>query len=333
MHTAMTREQRRLVETMRSTALDYGAAARARDEFGGGMQWLRVKQFEYLTRYRRDPITGEQKATSIGRRSPETEEIYDRFTKSRAELDERMRTLRPGMAEQARMARALRLNRAPEDVGAIARAIGVSEMVDHVVIIGEAAMYAYECEMAALLPREVLPDAGVDLLVAGVHPTDAIDELVATFRRARIDMDRPRLSGDRAAAELRTDGGLKIRLFTSSTLERMVDDYAEHRALGAEAARWALEQSPIQSILIDRQGRSAQVSVPEPRAWCILQCMALDIEEMSLIRRETSAELNSSMIRLVQERWPESFADDHLAAIPQLREALEEDGYPPAPRI
>lgn len=93
------------------TALEYGAAARARDEFGGGMQWLKVKQWEYLTRYRRDPVTGEQKATSIGRRSPETEEVYDRFIKGRAELDERMSALRPGMAGQARMAKALRLNR------------------------------------------------------------------------------------------------------------------------------------------------------------------------------------------------------------------------------
>jgi Nucleotidyltransferase len=54
-------------------------------------------------------------------------------------------------------------------------------MIDHVTITGEAAVYAYECEMATLLPREILPDDGMDLLV---HPTDVIDELIAVLRRA-----------------------------------------------------------------------------------------------------------------------------------------------------
>ena len=108
----MTREQRRLVETMRSTAFEFGALTRSRDEFAGGMQWLKVKKWEYLTRYRRDPVTGEQKSASVGRRSPDTEAIYDRFIKERGELDRQIEALRPTMAEQARMARALRLTRA-----------------------------------------------------------------------------------------------------------------------------------------------------------------------------------------------------------------------------
>ena len=89
-----SREQRRLVETMRSTAFEFGALARSRDEFAGGMQWLKVKKWEYLTRYRRNPITGEQKSSSIGRRSPETEAIYDRFIKGRGDLDREIEALR-----------------------------------------------------------------------------------------------------------------------------------------------------------------------------------------------------------------------------------------------
>jgi hypothetical protein len=243
MHAAMTREQRRLVETMRSTTADYASLARSRDEFGGGMQWLKVKKWEYLTRYRRDPLTGDQKATSVGRRSPETEAIYDRFIKGRGDLDRQIEALRPTLAEQTRMARALRLSRAPEEVGAVARAIGLSDLIDHVTIIGEAAVYAYECEMAALLPREILPDGGMDLLVAGVHPSDSIDELVSTLRRARIDVRPARLSDDPAAAEIRTEEGLKIRLFTTSTLDHILDDYAEHYTpYGAEGARPAADQ-------------------------------------------------------------------------------------------
>jgi hypothetical protein len=333
MHTPMTREQRRLVETMRSTTFDFSALARSRDEFGGGMQWLKVKEWEYLTRYRRDPLTGEQKATSIGRRSPETEVIYDRFVTGRADLDRQMDALRPELAEQARMAKALRLSRAPSEIGDLARAIGLSEMIDHVTIIGEAAVYTYECEMAVLLPREILPADGMDLLVAGVHPTDVIDELIAVLRRARIDVQRARLSRDRAAVELKTEEGLSIRLYTISTLDNLVDQYAEVASYGAEAVRWALDQPVMRSILVDRNGRAAMVAVLEPRAYCMLRFMALDVEEMSLIRREASTELNTAMVKLVHERWTEPFAEDHLATISGLREALEEEEPPEAPRM
>jgi Nucleotidyltransferase len=333
MHTPMTREQRRLVETMRSTTFDFSALARSRDEFGGGMQWLKVKKFEYLTRYRRNPLSGEQKATSIGRRSPETEVIYDRFITGRADLDRQMDALRPELAEQARMAKALRLSRAPSEIGDVARTIGLSEMIDHITIIGEAAVYAYECETAALLPREILPDDGMDLLVAGVHPTDVIDELISVLRRARIEVQRARLTRNRAAVELKTEEGLSIRLYTISTLDNLIDQYAEVASYGAEAVRWALDQPVMRSILIDRNGRAALVAVLEPRAYCMLRFMALDIEEMSLIRRETSTELNNAVVKLVHERWTEPFAEDHVQTIGPLQDALGDDGFPSAPRM
>lgn len=332
MYTPMTREQRRLVETMRSTTLEFAALARSRDEFGGGMQWLKVKKFEYLTRYRRDPLTGEQKAASIGRRSPETEGIYDRFIKERAELDRQIAALRPTIAEQTRMARALRLTRAPEEVGAVARAIGMSGLIDHVTIIGEAAIYAYEYEMAALLPREILPDGGMDLLVAGVHPTDVINELVGVLRRAKIEVQRAKLSADKAAVELRTEEGLSLRLYTASTLGGLIDQYAESSAHGAEAVQWALDLPVMHSMLVDRNGRAAAVAVLEPRAYCMLRFMALEVEEISLIRREASTELNAAVVKLVHERWTEPFVEDHVQSIGPLHDLLE-DGFPSAPRM
>lgn len=332
-YAAMSREQRRLVETMRSTVADYGDVLRARDAYAGGMQWLTAKGQQYLTRYRQDPLSGDKKAVSLGRRTAETEKIHDAFMKERADLDARIAELRPAMAEQTRMARALRLTRAPEEVGAVARAIGTSEMIDHVTVIGEAAAYAYECEMAALLPREILPEGGMDLLVAGVYPADSMEELVAVLRRAKINVRPAHLSDDHAVAELRTEEGLSIRLYTMPSLDGLTDRYAEESSYGAEAVRWALDQPPIRSILIDRNGRAAMVAVLEPRAFCMLRFMALAVEQMSLIRREASTELNAAMVKLVHERWTEPFVTDHVQTIGPLHDLLDEDGFPPAPRM
>src|ERR1700694_3455070 len=144
MYSTMSSEQRGLVETMRETAAEFFPLTRAREEFTGGMQWLPVKGNEYLTRYRRDPLTGEQRSTSLGRRSAETETMYQRFIEGRARLDHQLSDLKPRMATQARMAKALRLTRAPTAVADVLRAVAMSDLVEHITLVGDAALFGYE---------------------------------------------------------------------------------------------------------------------------------------------------------------------------------------------
>jgi hypothetical protein len=59
--------------------------------------------------------------------------------------------------------------------------------------------------------------------------------------------------------------------------------------------------------------------------------MALDVEEMSLIRRQASTELNAAMVKLVHERWTEPFVEDHVQSIGPLHDLLGEDGSPSRP--
>jgi hypothetical protein len=87
-----------------------------------------------------------------------------------------------------------------------------------------------------------------------------------------------------------------------------------------------VEQPPIHSIFIDRQGRLAPVSILEPRAYCILKYMSLDLNEMSVGSRKISLELNSMLAREIQKHWPESFENSHVAAFERLAEALEKEG-------
>ena len=51
------------------------------------------------------------------------------------------------------MAKALRLNRPPDNFAGVLRAIANSETIDDVVLGGEVAVYGYENELAAQKPR------------------------------------------------------------------------------------------------------------------------------------------------------------------------------------
>lgn len=324
MYTVMSREQRRLLEAMRSTTTDFAALTRNRDEFAGGMQWLTVKGKQYLSRYRRDPLSGEQRSTSLGRRTPETEAIYRQFLEGRVDLDRRMEALKPVMVEQARMAKALRLSRTPSDAADVARAIGLSQLADRVSLMGEAAVYGYECECGVLLPREVLPDDGLDLLVTGFDDADAVDEVATALRRSRV-----RVRTGRDEAVLRTESGLKIRLFTTTSLDRTISRYLDEEPDGEEAARWAIEQPTFSTICVDHDGRVVPVSLLDPRAYCILRVILIATDDLSVIGREMAAELNAEIIRLTHDRWVVPFEQGHVDSIGPLAAVLDEGATSP----
>lgn len=328
MHFPMSREQRRLVETMRATVADYGDVLRSRDAYAGGMQWLTTKGHVYLSRYRQDPITGEKKATSLGRRTPENEAVYDAFMKERAELDERIAILRPVMTEQARMARALRLTRAPSEVGGVLRAIGTSDLVDRLTLAGDACVFAYENEMGSHLARDMLPDDGLDLIVDAVRAVDATEELTAVLRRAKIPVRRVRGRGDDLSV-LVTEENLKINLLTMSSMERMVEGYES--SFAGDMPRWALEQPTIRSMVIDRTGRAATVSVLEPKAWCILRSVSLEMEDLSPNAREMAAEFVAATASMIHEKTP--FEEEQVHGFRPLLRALEGEEFPPQPRF
>lgn len=327
MFVPMTREQRRLVEAMRASATELADLARSRDEFVGGMQWLTVKGNDYLTRYRRDPITGKQTSTSLGPRSTETETIYAKFVAGRSDLERRVDELRPEMTEQARLAKALRLNRTPDEVAGVIRAIANSDLVDDVILVGEAAVYGYENELAAQIPRAMLPDHGMDLLTDDTVDTRGVaDRLAGALRRGRIQAGEPTRTR-KSSFQIRTDEGLKIRLFSRIELEDATQQYGRESFGGEEPGRWALEQPPLRALVIDRHGRGSPIAVFDPRAWCILRCIDTDIRAMSLIARETATELNTAVIKAVQQRWPEPFDPAHIEYLPPLRDALDGDGF------
>lgn len=326
MHAIMSQEQRRVSAAIRDTVADYGDVLRARDAYAGGMRWLTSKSLQYLTRYRYD-LNGDKKDASLGRRTPETEAIFDRFMLERAQLDARIAELRPLMAEQARMAKALRLSRAPTEVVNVLRAIGTSDLLEQLTLVGDAAVFAYESEMAALLPRDVLPDEGLDLVVAGLRAADHVEDLVGVLRRAKIPVRPGRRRGDELVV-LRTDANLKIHLLTQSSLDRMVDGYES--SFAGDTPRWALEQPPIRSFMIDRGGRAAAVSVLDPKSWCILRSVDIEMAGTSTDARK-EIERVAAVATMIHEKTP--FEEEQVYGFRPLLEALEGEEFLPPPKF
>ena len=125
----------------------------------GGMVWKTVDGKQYLIR---TSTTGAQK--SIGRRSAETEAIYESFTTKKQSLESRVSSLKAAVEKHERMNRALRVGRMPSIAVAILNRLANAGLDEYFRVVGTHALYAYEAASGVRLASEMTSTRDIDLL-------------------------------------------------------------------------------------------------------------------------------------------------------------------------
>lgn len=125
----------------------------------GGMVWKTVDGKDYLIR---TSTTGAQK--SIGRRSAETEAIYESFAAKKQSLESRVSSLRATVEKHERMNRALRVGRMPNIAVAILNRLANAGLDEYFRVVGTHALYAYEAASGVRLASEITSTRDIDLL-------------------------------------------------------------------------------------------------------------------------------------------------------------------------
>lgn len=128
-------------------------------QYRGGMVWKTVDAKEYLVR---TSTTGGQK--SLGRRSAETEAMYNNFTSRKQTVEERLAGLKAAVAKHERMNRALRVGRMPNIAVNILARLAQAGLGEFFRIVGTHALYAYEAAAGVRFASEITSTRDIDLL-------------------------------------------------------------------------------------------------------------------------------------------------------------------------
>lgn len=151
-------QKRQLIDAeMLFAALEQAEAEAIRHR--GSMFWREQDGGRYLIY-----LSAHSRQKSQGPASPETELIYERFTKRKQEVEERLKSLRAKADETRRMNKALRVGRTPDVLIEVLNAMmryGVSE---HFMVVGTHALFAYETAAGVRFPGEVMATQDADLL-------------------------------------------------------------------------------------------------------------------------------------------------------------------------
>ena len=119
----------------------YLEAVEAGRPLKGGMHWKKIKGREYLYKYRDRYGHG----SSLGPRSPHTEQLWAEFGRRRREIAALLSARRRQLAEAARFCRAALIHRVPEPVTRILRRLPPGDLATAPLMVIDAhALHAFE---------------------------------------------------------------------------------------------------------------------------------------------------------------------------------------------
>ena len=143
-----------------STFLAFEEAVDRARETRGGMYWKQAANGrQYLIRT--NPGNGQK---SLGLRSPETEDMFTRFSARKVEIETRRKNLGQALVVQQRLNRALRVGRVPALVVALLNAMDKASVSAHFTVVGTHALYAYEAAAGVRIEGAALATQDVDFL-------------------------------------------------------------------------------------------------------------------------------------------------------------------------
>jgi hypothetical protein len=300
-------------------------------EYRHGMVWKASGGHEYL--FRLSGTRGYGK--SLGKRTPETEQVMAGFKAARFAAREHVARLRARLDAFAKVNKAFRVGRVPNLVGKIIRKLDLLGLLgSDIMVLGTHCLFAYEAAAGVQIDPELTASGDVDLLVDTrkqlslvVAPKfKNVDGLLGMLRS--IDRSfRPLRSGSTRAinsTEFMVDLLAPApTLKTRQSLQLGKDDLT---GIEIEGLQWLLNAPKFETIAIDQNGWPLRLVVPDPRAFAAHKLWVAEQADRSRLKSPRDRDQARLVLKLVEQYFPHlPLSDQSLmmfpASVRNLRDA------------
>ena len=282
-----------------------------------GMRWKTVRGTEYLFRDRDRHGNGK----SFGPRSAQTEELLEVFSAGRQVAKERLKLITEKIQEQARLNKALRLNRVPRVVARVLRELDQAGLHDSFTVIGTQALYAYEAEGGAHFLLELLASGDVDLLYDGRQKLTVVSDkldgngLLGLLKNADKTFECVRENSYRAA----NAGQFMVDLVTAprgiQAAENITFADSDLVAVEVPGLQWLLNSPKLDTVAIDEDGWPVPMRVPDPRAFALHKAWLSGLPLREPIKKPRDFEQARVVAQLVQANMPHLSFDSTMTSL------------------
>lgn len=239
--------------------------------YAAGMYWKKEGDYEYLVKTR---ARGKQER--LGRRTPETEQIYAEFHKRKDALEPRLKSLETQLVTAQRLNRAVKAGRVPSLVIGILNAFEDAGLAEHFTVVGTYALYAYEASAGVRIAQQALATQDVDLLWDARKRVRFVADMIHLGKPLLKVLQEVDPSFQRK--ELNNETAINDKGFMVDFLRRIPQDGDPHpfKFSNAEDEMWpvpairaqVLTEAPLfEHIVIGATGRMALMRTVSPKVF------------------------------------------------------------------
>jgi hypothetical protein len=312
-------QRRQLIDAQQLFSVWREAAKEFRHSYQGSMHWRRKSGTDYLYRIYPDH------ETSLGRRSPETEQVKSSYTEQRTSLKQRVTKTRNRIEKMAVVNRAYRLGRMPLAAAKVLRELDEAGVLGRsAFVVGTHALFAYECMAGIVFDGALTATTDLDLLwdvrkrltlaVVDGEP----DSVLGILRRA----DKSYVSKS-APFRASNDAGFMVDFIRP---ERANESYASDPSLTAAdtmaaqsiaGLQWLVNAPKIEQIIIAEDGRPLWVSSIDPRVFALHKYWVSKQTNREATKRTRDAQQAIAVAALATQYLQLDFKAKELSAIPK----------------
>jgi hypothetical protein len=314
-------QRRQMIDTQQVFDTWRETSREARRRFRGSMRWVTRNSVDYLLRK-----TGRTER-SLGRRSPETENIYNAFGNGRAANRDRLKGLASRLNELAPVNRAMGLGRMPVTAARILRECDKAELLgEHLIVVGTNALFAYEVAAGVQVQSGLVASADIDLLYdARRHLSLALEDvhargLIGLLRTVDTSFG-PVHSGSFRA--INRDGYL-VDLIRSAPRDPIRDqsraaftDLPEDlQSVAIFGLGWLVNSPRMEAVAIDERGYPVPMAVIDPRAFALHKAWISTREDREPVKSRRDFEQAKVAAVIATQYLRRPFDSPDLAALP-----------------
>ncbi|WP_232495825.1 GSU2403 family nucleotidyltransferase fold protein [Novosphingobium kaempferiae] len=310
-------EQSRLLVNLRQRYEVWADAERALAALPYDLRRKTVSGHEYL--YRIFDRGGNGR--SLGPMTPEREAQLEAYRADKEALKERIRGLRPALAESAALYRALRLPLLSSDAGPILRECDRRALLgSHLLVVGTNAIAAY---MAEANGRIDLPDETEDFDLAWIaeerdEERRVWDMLKAVDPTFTINVERD--------FQARNARAYEVELLVAPSRADTLGGRDQPRPVPLPEQEWLLLGTPVDHVIGCRDGSPARIVAPDPRWFALHKLWMAAQAKRNPLKRPKDRKQGLALLDAVTEAMPHyPLGDAFEAQLPdELRPHFEE---------
>jgi len=323
----LNNDQRREAVNTQQRYSAYREAKARLDPYRGSMVWNEIKGRQYLVRSFYDKA-GIRRQSSIGVRSPETEQTKLEYERGRREAENRLKDIKAIIERQTAINRAVGLGRVPLVGAKIIRALDNTGMLGSGIrVLGTNAIYAYEAAAGVRIDPGLTTTEDIDLLFdsrGGLSfvATENISE--RSLLQVLQNVDRSFQKASQTFRAVNRDGYL-VDLIKPIRTPPWTDDHEmvgtdpeDLTAAEIEGLTWHENAPSFESIAIDEKGEPLRIVATDPRVWAAHKLWLSKRQDRNAIKRRRDEAQARVIGQLVAKYLPHlPFAPEQMKMLPK----------------